>query len=204
MSVSTTGKPPSSLPSYLFLSLLAISLAGNVYLTRKMTLLKGLVDQSSRSNPVSQVLGTVVDHVSISDLAGKHSTLQLRGESDTILYIYSPKCGWCAANYSSIISLANQRGGRYRFVGLSILPDQAGLEKYLAKHPYPFPSYIDSTGTDLSSLGFVGTPHTVLIGRDGKIQQVWPGAYGEKTGADIAHFFSLNLPDISHSYANAN
>jgi len=190
--------------AYLFLIILAISLAGNVYLMHKNNSLNVSLVEAYRPHQLVNKAGTVVDHLTVTDTAGKQSKLPLRGDGDTVVYVYSPNCGWCAANYSSILSLAKQRGSDYKFVGLSILPDKAGLEQYLVKHPYPFPSYIDSSATDLDSLGFSGTPQTILIDRNGTIKHVWEGAYGQKTGRDIEQFFSMKLPDISKSYMSTN
>ena len=80
----------------------------------------------------------------------------LTNKKSTVLYIYSPSCHWCSANYANIIALANQRDHDYNFVGLSIRHDVSELTNYLTEHPYPFPSYIARPDTDLAALAFSG------------------------------------------------
>ena len=41
--------------------------------------------------------------------------------------------------------------------------------------------------------GFDGTPHTVVVSRDGKVVQSWPGAYVGKSEQDVAAYFRMQF-----------
>lgn len=191
-----------SILSYLYLVLLAASLLGNVYLAKSRASLERALSITPlmASSPVESKIGTFVDRLSVTNAAGAESTLALEGKKKTVVYIFSPSCHWCAVNYSSILALAKQRSEEYSFVGLSVSSDATSLHTYLAKHPYPFPSYADNSTADLAKLGFIGTPETIVIGENGKIEQHWRGAFGKATGKDVQQFFAVSLPDLSSKF----
>jgi hypothetical protein len=195
--VQTTSKM-----SYVYLLVLAASLAGNVYLAQSRASLKRILSTTASiaKSQADGKIGSIVDHLSVKDASGVNSTLSLRGDKKTVIYIFSPTCHWCAANYSSIRALAEQRGKEYSFIGLSVTSDASALGPYLQTHPYPFPSYTERFPADLAALGFSGTPETIVIDEGGKIEQHWRGAYGKATGTSVQQFFAVSLPDLSKQF----
>jgi peroxiredoxin len=191
----------SSVVPYVFLLLLAASLSANVYLGRSLTRLKHPTSESSHTKiNIENKVGGTVNVLSVQTSSGDTHLLQLAGVQDTVVYIFSPKCHWCALNLASIRSLAEQRNSSYKFIGISSYPDKELLNKYLAKNPLPFPIFIDDSPKDLASLDFTGTPQTLLIRKDGTVEHNWSGAYGKEVGDSVEKFFAVKLPDITSSY----
>ena len=191
----------SSVVPYFFLLLLATSLSANVYLARSVSGLKQMAYRPNRATiKTENKVGGTVNALSVQTPSGDTHLLQIAGSQDTVVYIFSPKCHWCALNLASIRSLAEQRNSSYRFVGISSYPDKELLNKYLAKNPLPFPAFIDNSPKDLTSLDFTGTPQTLLIRKDGTVVHNWSGAYGKEVGDSVEKFFSVKLPDITSFY----
>jgi peroxiredoxin len=198
-----THTPQTSFTPYLFLLLFAASLSANVYLGYCLNRTKsgGSRPDGAAVSTENKVGGTV-KALSVQTSAGDAQRLQLTGTQDTVVYIFSPNCHWCAINLASIRSLAEQRGSSYRFIGISSNPDKELLNKYLAKSPLPFPTFLDDSSRDFESLDFTGTPQTLLIRKDGRVEHNWSGAYGFNVGANLERVFSVKLPDIGSAYVS--
>jgi peroxiredoxin len=192
-----------SVVPYLFLLLFATSLSANIYLGRSVSRLKQLAYESNRATiKTENKVGGTVNVLSVQTSSGDTRLLQLAGAQDTVVYIFSPKCHWCALNLASIRSLAEQRNSSYRFIGISSYPDKELLNKYLAENPLPFPAFIDDSPNDLTSLDFTGTPQTLLIRKDGTVEHNWSGAYGRDVRDSVQKFFSIKLPDVTGFYTS--
>ena len=94
----------------------------------------------------------------------------------TLLLAFSPKCGHCAENWPSwekMISALSDKA--VRLVLLNVSPYQVD-QVYLARHcASGLPVLATMDRGFLKELGFGSTPQTVLIGSDGRIQNVWTG-----------------------------
>jgi hypothetical protein len=64
-------------------------------------------------------------------------------------------------------------------------------------HPYGFPVYTDATENDFRTIGFVGTPQTLLVNNGGVIEKNWIGAYQGAVGESIEQTFSVQLPGVA-------
>jgi peroxiredoxin len=192
----------SDLLSWGYVVLLGVSLAGNVFLAHSRASLLRTVNGASSAARLQfdSKIGSKIDYLTVANLGGEKTTLPMATGKTTILYVFSPTCHWCAANYESIVSLATQRRDEYSFVGLSVSSDVESLNKYLDKHPYPFQSFSEKSPADLASIGFSGTPQTIVINGSGIIEKNWRGAYGKGTEVEVSHYFAVSLPDISNKF----
>jgi hypothetical protein len=81
-----------------------------------------------------------------------------------------------------------------QFIGISTTDE--GLKTYLAQFPLPFPVYIVNESSELSKLDLIGTPQTIELSPDGKIQHNWVGAYRPDIAASIENRFLVKPPGM--------
>jgi hypothetical protein len=122
---------------------------------------------------------------------------QLRLDQASLLYVFSPACSWCRADYSNVIALSNATKARLSFVGIT--KDDIGITGYLRQHPFPG----NVLKLDLSrvpkpiAVKFGITPQTILLGAGGIVERSWVGALMDDRKRDIEHFFGVVLPGPS-------
>ncbi len=112
----------------------------------------------------------------------------------TILYIFSPQCGWCTRNLDNIKAMESTLKTKYRFIGLSM--SDTSLEEYIASNNFSFPVYKNPDVISRAALRLGGTPHTLVISQDGKIVKNWHGAYSGDQKNDVEKFFGISLPGV--------
>jgi hypothetical protein len=94
----------------------------------------------------------------------------------------------------NIAALTKQSRGDFHFVGLSRASDD--LKSFLSKDPPAFPVFVDRTGAAGAALGYLGTPQTVVLSKDGEVIHNWIGAYEGPKKASVESFFGVNLPGL--------
>lgn len=118
--------------------------------------------------------------------------LQFPQHGATIIYFFSPQCGWCERNLDSVSRLSRRTSGTYDFLAISI--DEAGIADWLSlRHPtFPVWRRIDYR----SSIAYPiqTTPTTLVVSKEGRIEKIWRGAYRDRTLSDIERFFGVVLP----------
>ena len=164
-------------------SLFVISLALNVVQANK---LGGLTATSHRS-----IIGSPAEPFAVTALDGQVSTI--RFDRPTILYYFSPQCGWCEKNWLNIKALTAGTASRYRFIGLSTTPK---IVEFLEDHQLTFEVYSGVSPETLRKYDFGGTPRTVVVGADGRIAYTWGGAYTSRQQMDIEHRLEVSLPGL--------
>lgn len=172
----------------LLMAVLVVSLGMNVYLGLR---LRGAFAPHIQAIKASDQLPSPLP---VLDADGKPTQLAFDSAEPTVVYLFSPLCGWCKRNEANIKSMAAAAGERYRFVGLSTISEN--LKDYINQGHVPFPVYILKSEDQANKLGLVGTPTTVLVGHDGKVQRVWEGAYMSGSQKDVEKFFDVKLPGL--------
>jgi peroxiredoxin len=157
--------------------------------------IKEINDNTLAGNPPIP-LGSSMPPLDVKDLSGREFRLDY-GESrlPTVVYVFSPSCGWCERNSTNVRALVSQAKSKYRFIGLSLTSH--GLGNYLEAHDVDFPTYSDPSDASRSQYHLYSTPTTFVIARSGKLLKIWAGAYLGQTRSDIEHFFSVQLPEPS-------
>src|SRR5262249_6626125 len=110
----------------------------------------------------------------------------------TLLYWFSPTCGWCKVNLPNFEALAAQAQGRYRFVPVSTA-STTELTAYSSSKLIRFPLY-SITPTSKRQYRLLGTPTTLLISPRGVVTKKWIGAYNPKEVVDLERTLSVKLP----------
>ena len=114
-------------------------------------------------------------------------------QGPTLLYVFSPSCGWCKKNEDNISSLASQTGDSLRIIGLSLSPE--GLIDYVA-HRFPPVKVIKPDSRTITAYKLSGTPETILVSSEGVVLKVWKGAYGDSTQRELEEYFHVKLPGL--------
>jgi peroxiredoxin len=111
----------------------------------------------------------------------------------TILYYFSPSCGWCERNWANVRALTQQTRGRFRFVGISTTAVSA---EFLRERHLDFEVAANLSPAVASSYGLGGTPQTILVSADAQVLQNWVGAYVGTQARDVESYFGLRLPGL--------
>jgi len=173
--------------------LLTASAALNVVQARRISLLHSLVTQIKGEGLLAQ--GAVVPPLSVRTIDAKEQQVRFDDTNKpTVIYFFSPACGWCAKNLQNIKTLSTAAGTRFRFIGVSAV-DQ-GLKEYLTRTDLGFPVYMTPSEASLKAFKFGGTPGTLVISPDGHVLKNWPGAYMGDDQKAIQAYFGVSLPGL--------
>jgi len=140
-------------------------------------------------------IGAPAPSLKVHDLAGKAVEVSAaRAGKMTVLYLFSPQCGWCRRNAPNMKTLAKGAGSRYDFVPISLTSD--GVTEYVAELGIAGSVYVDPTAETRNAYGFGPTPQTVVVDSNGKIVKSWPGAYTGKLLPEVSSTLGVRLPGV--------
>jgi peroxiredoxin len=139
--------------------------------------------------------GTMLPPLDLVSSNGRRAQLRYgEHELPTILYFFSPACGWCERNWNNVVALERFTRGRYRFVPLSTTSD---VDRLRAAHGITFEVYSGLSEELRRAHGFAGTPHTILVSPNGRVMKAWAGAYNERLSREIEGVFQVRLPGLA-------
>lgn len=165
-------------------SLLIVSVAVNVVQAERLR----SYEIGSRRE---RLVGTQLGAIALGTTAAASARIAFADvATDTVIYYYSPACGWCRRNEARVTALRQALRGRMRFIALTTDPNHS-LEHATALDP-DLHGYIDHTTRRVVGLG--GTPHTIVVSRDGVIRQSWRGAYNGRIKREVEWYFGITLP----------
>lgn len=182
----------SSIRYLLVAGLLALSAVTNILLILKVRELR--VTISALKMEQSTVLGTQLPPLTAQDLSGQSVTIRFdESERPTLLYVFTPACGWCKKNEDNIRSLASQTSEKLRLIGVSLSQD--GLAEYVAQN-FPPVKVIKPDAKTITAYKLSGTPTTILVSSQGVVLRVWKGAYNESIRQELEEYFHVKLPGL--------
>ena len=187
---SATGKSIARLATLLLI--LVSVLASNLLLAKENRDLKRQVVRTGQ-----QYLGggDLVPTLRGLDLDGKIKTVSYGHEDKaTLVFVFSPACGWCKINLPNWQAILDQASGRYRLVAVSISREQTA--EYVDKYGLSKASVIvEPEPRDLLTYKFQLTPQTILVDPSGTVKKNWLGAFGSEEREDIENTLGVRLPD---------
>jgi peroxiredoxin len=143
-------------------------------------------------------LGATAPPITVKAISGEKVTITLNARTrPTVLYIFSPSCGWCDENLDNIRYLAKRKSAQYDFVGLSVAND--GLADYASRHDLNFPVFDGLTIEAFKAYRLGRTPQTLVVSPQGRVLANWVGTYEGSLRPRIEEFFSVSL--ASHTEA---
>lgn len=194
-SVASRVRQLISSPSSLLTILLLCSLALNFQLARKVASLKESLATSPGGGRLT--VGDPVPPIEAKDLDQRPAVISYLGsEQPTVLYVFSPQCGWCSRNLQNMKALAESARGRYRFAMLSL--SRNSLREYVAENGLgDIPVYGDLSEGVKEAYKITGTPRTIVVSNEGRVLKVWAGAYAGATQKEVEEYFNLKLPGLT-------
>lgn len=131
----------------------------------------------------------------VATSTGRHLRLEYGADAlPTVLYYFSPVCGWCERNWRNVAAVERQTQGRFRFLAVSTTPD---VQRIRAAHAIGFEIYSGLSEEARRAHGFIGTPHTIVLSPEGQVLKAWAGAYNERVGREIAAYLQVSLPGLT-------
>lgn len=148
----------------------------------------------------SSLIGRSVRPLHAVDRDGQTAVIRFDRNVPTVLYFFSPTCGWCERNWDNVQRLAGQAEGRYRVVGVAA---ETTLAEVIDRQHLAFEIYGGLSTETREALSFVGTPRTVVVSAQGLITHDWTGAFTGSVALAVEDVFGLSLPGLRPSVTQA-
>ena len=175
---------------FVLVGLVALCVSAGVNILQAQRI-RSLMD--TQSAPAT-VIGKKVTAVTGFWTSGGQRQLSLRDNVPTVVYYFSPTCGWCERNWANIQAVAAGAQGRYRIVLVSTSRDtRPYLEARSLERLEAIEGIDDATRR---AFGFSATPHTIVVANDGLITHDWRGAFTPRTQRQIEELFGIDLPGL--------
>src|SRR5437016_5012179 len=133
--------------------LLIVSVALNVVLSKRLMALQAV--------GASLQAGERVPALEVKALDGRPAQISYDGALPTLIYYFSPTCGWCERNWDNVRTLTAVAPHHFRVVGLS--PTSKDVEKVMRQHDVNFEVFTTVSSEALRAYRLHGTPDTVLV-----------------------------------------
>ncbi len=169
-------------------ALLALSVGVNVLQAQRI---RAMVIRSERSGAL---VGTKAVPIQARTSEGLSTRVVFDANLPTVLYYFSPTCGWCDRNWTNIEALAASAKGRYRVVAVTSAQD---VRAYVERHKLSV-EVLEALPDDvLQAYRFTATPHTVVVDAHGLVTHEWRGAFRNRIANQIEDLFGVVLPGLS-------
>jgi len=183
----------------LVLLLLSMSVLLNILLVPNVHTLKNSYTIETRRNELKQhekFVGEKLPPLTGLPIngAGAPAPISYTSNMDTIVYVLSPTCHFCAQNMENMRSLELHTRGRYGFIGLTL--DNTGMDAFIRSNKIDFPIIGSIPSTVSTAYGLAATPETLLVSPDGTIKKIWQGAYSPAMVSEINYIFDVKLPGL--------
>ena len=174
-------------------TLLVASLGLNVAQGQKLRAL-------GRGGEASLPIGSRVPPIDLASAEGESRRIAYTPDAlPTIVYFFSPRCGWCKRNWDSLATLERATRGRYRLLAVTTADPDANRDLARA---LPVSAGWRMSERSRHAYRFSGTPHTLVVSADGRVAGSWAGAYTGTTKEQVERFFQTRLPDIQRSHGD--
>ena len=128
---------------------------------------------------------------------GAPKLLGFSRDRSTILYVFAPRCRYCAMNLANLKAVAEATKATHDFVAVS--NTSAEFVEYMQATPMPGPAYVlDPTrlAAETPARYFDPTPQLVVVSPDGRVERVWLGVLREAAQTDVERHFGITLPGV--------
>jgi len=116
--------------------------------------------------------GDFAPDFSVTTITGEQIKLsELKGNKPIYLKFWATWCSYCKAEFPHLQSIYDQYGDDIAVVAVNVGINDSidNITKLYSEKGYNLPTFFDQKGELTSNFGVIGTPHHILIDRDGKI-----------------------------------
>ncbi|MEM7357231.1 MAG: TlpA disulfide reductase family protein, partial [Acidobacteriota bacterium] len=119
--------------------------------------------------------GDTMPPLELAGLDGSTTSVTFEGaERESFLLVFDTSCAACDQNLDHWLDLHARYGERYRFLAISLDEPQATRD-YAERKELPFEVVLPTDPYFAGSVGIVGVPETVRVGRDGRVEALHLG-----------------------------
>jgi hypothetical protein len=175
-------------PVFAALLLLATSTTINVLQAERIK------ELNASAVPVTPLVGVSVRSLSGFSIDEQKREVDLAAGTPTVVYLFSPTCGWCDVNWPNVETLAKASAGYYRVVAVTT---RRGLREYVQTRRLQVDVLegLDDNSQQAFGAGF--TPRTIIVAADGQITHDFRGAYTPRIERQIENVFGVLLPGVT-------
>lgn len=140
--------------------------------SRRLTVSALLLSTAIQAGGAPLAIGDNAPDFEVTTLAGKTFRLSdYEGDKPVYLKFWATWCSYCKVEMPHLQSIYNQYGDDVEVlaVNVGINDSVANIEQFFNQAGFNLPVAIDQQGDLVSDYGIVGTPHHVLINKDGQI-----------------------------------
>lgn len=139
--------------------------------------------------------GQQVPPLAANTVSGQRQAINYADRAKTVLMVFSPQCSACerALPYWKEIKEVCARN-QYQVFGIS-LDNAAKTNAFLASNGLSLQSFIEIDAETTKAFKLTITPQTIVVGSDGKVEKVWPGAFNSETKAEVEKYFGISVMD---------
>lgn len=131
-----------------------------------------LLTSAVQAGAASLMVGDKAPDFEVTTLAGETFKLsEYEGEKPVYLKFWATWCSYCKVEMPHLQSIHNKYGDDVEVlaVNVGINDSVANIEQFFNTGGFNLPTVFDQRGNLVSDYGIVGTPHHVLIDKDGLI-----------------------------------
>lgn len=198
--------PPTSIPqpNGTFLSLRGLSRGLTLLLILGLGIANGLLIKQNRdlkstiagNQPDFLKPGQQVRSFAAKTLSGQRQMVNYSARAKTVLLVFTPQCPACERSlpYWKAIKEACDRN-QYQIFGIS-LDSSSETAGFLTSNGLNLEVFagIDAEFRNAYKLNL--TPLTIAIDNNGKVEKIWPGAFNEKSKAEVESYFGISPDDV--------
>ena len=139
----------------------------------------------------SSIVGSKVSSFDAKDEGGKDLRIEFPHRKPTLLYVFSPTCGYCRMNETAFQSLAQAVGSKYRVLRIALT--ETGLEEFKDTFRPSEPLLTSPEPGLRRALRLGSTPQTFVLSPEGTVAKVWAGYFEGPIRADVSGYFGFDF-----------
>lgn len=175
------------------IALLAVSTLINVLMIQRVYTLGQTITQLKNGNRLA--IGATVSALEAQSLDGSLVSLRFSEKATpTVIYVFTPQCGWCQRNINNLKALKAAASPRFNFIAVSLT--EAGLEEYVRQQAFDFPVLSKLSDSTKRAFHLGSTPQTLVIGNDNRVLKNWTGVYTGAQQKEVEDYFNVSLPGL--------
>lgn len=127
--------------------------------------------------PPHPLLGQPAPPAKVVTLTGRETDVAMKGSGNVkVLDFWQRTCGFCLKALPKVAEIKQEfKDSPVDFYAVNVAEDPAVIEEFWSERNIDLPVVVDTDGEVSHAYGASGLPHSVLIGKEGKVQAVHVG-----------------------------